>query len=89
MKTLVREVVLNAVRELTKGDKSRIFSPKELKPIIQKTHPDFNMNNLYPEIYAYCSNSPSRQHLPTASNHIYYWKVGERKYRLFDELTDK
>ncbi|MCY4356650.1 MAG: hypothetical protein OXD01_03915 [Gammaproteobacteria bacterium] len=89
MKTLVREVVLNAVRELTKGDKSRIFSPNELKPIIQKTHPDFNMKNLHPEIHAYCPNSPSRQHYHTSSNRIYYWKVGKGKYRLFDELTDK
>jgi len=85
----VREVVWNAVQELTNGNKNFEFAIKDLKPIIQNANPDFKMSNLGPEIYAYCPNSPSRKHYPSAGNRFYYCRVGKGKYRLYDEGRDK
>ena len=81
----VREVVWNAVQELTNGDKNFEFAIKDLKPIIQNKHPNFKMSNLGPEVYAYCANSPSRKHYISAGNLCYYWQISKGKYRLYDE----
>ena len=84
----VREVVWNAVQEVTNGNKSIEFAIKDLKPIIEHRYPKFNMSNLHPEIYAYCVNSPSRRHYLSAGKYFYYWQVKKGKYRLYDEERD-
>lgn len=84
-----REVVWNAVQELTKGDSNIEFAIKDLKPIIETKYPKFVFSNLGPEIHAYCANSPSREHYRSAGNYCYYWKIERGKYRLYDEDRDK
>ncbi len=85
----VRDVVWNAVQELTKGNKNSVFTMKELKPIIERSYPNFNMKNLGPEIHAYCVNSPSRKHYLSGGNYSYYWQIERGKFRLFDQDNDK
>ncbi len=84
-----REVVLDAVQELTKGNKNMDFAVKDVKPIILKKYPDFKMSTLGAQIIAACVNHPSRKHHPSYAKHKHYWRLSIGKYRLYDPEKDK
>ena len=50
----VKQVVWEAVQELTAGDKGYIFSPKEVCEIILKKYPDFNKTTIRCQIISDC-----------------------------------
>lgn len=84
---LVREIVLEAVQELTGGDINVEFSPKEVSTLISNKYPDFKLSNVGPELAAGCPNLPSHHH--HFVKHKYYWRVRPGIYRLYDPKRDK
>ena len=84
---LVREVVLEAVQELTEGDTNVEFAPKEISTIILKKYPDFNTRTARRQLIAGCPNLPSYRH--HSGNHKYYWSVRRGIYRLYNPERDK
>ena len=83
----VKQVVWEAVQELTGGDADIEFAIKDLKPVILDKHPDFNMGNLNPEISSGCVNHPSRHHYTGSED--WYWRIAKGRYRLYNPEQDK
>jgi hypothetical protein len=83
----VRQVVWEAVQELTNSDKKFIFSPKEVKQAVLKKYLSFNKSTIGCQIISDCVGHSSRHHYPGGENR--YWWVDKGKYRLFDPKKDK
>ena len=83
----VREVVLEAVQEFTRGDVNVEFTQKDIAALILQKYPDFNKNTIGAQIIAGCPNHGSYRH--HAGNYKYYWKIGTGKYRLYDPERDE
>ncbi len=83
----VRDVVKEAVQELTGGDGDREFTLKEITTFILQKYPDFNKNTVGAQIIAGCPNHGSYQY--HAGDYKYYWKIGTGKYRLYNSETDE
>ena len=83
----VKDVIWEAVQELTGGNMDVEFAIKDVKPVISKKYPDFKLSNVDAEITADCVNHPSRHH--HSVNEDRYWRVGYGKYRLYDPKTDE
>ena len=83
----VKQVVWEAVLELTDGDIDIEFAIKDIKPVISKKYPDFKLSNVDAEITADCVNHPSRRHHSGTEDR--YWRVGHGKYHLYDPKTDE
>ena len=82
----VKQIVKEAVLEITNKDKTYEFQLKDLRSLILSKHPDFNPNTVISQLYADCVNHPSRHHYPGGEN--LYWYVSRARYRLYDEKTD-
>lgn len=83
-----KEIIWDAVQELTQGKKDVEFAIKEVTAIILKKDPNFKKGTITGYITADCVNHPSR-HQKKVSKDDYYWRVGQGKYRLFDPEKDK
>ena len=83
----VKQIVWEAVQELTGGNTNIEFAIRDIKPVILKKHPDFNMGNLGPEIAAGCVNHPSRRYHSVTDD--LYSRISRGKYRLYDPEKDK
>ena len=83
----VREVVLEAVQELTKKDTKVEFTHKEVYSLILKKYPDFNSGTARLQLIAGCPNQPSYRNF--SGNHKFYWRVRPGIYRLYDPKRDK
>ena len=83
----VREVVLEAVQELTKKDTKIEFALKEVSTLILKKYPDFNIGTARLQLIAGCPNQPSYRNF--SGNHKFYWRVRPGIYRLYDPERDK
>jgi hypothetical protein len=83
----VKQVVWESVQEFTKGDLTKIFSPKDISQIILKKYPTFNKSTVGCQIISDSVNHTSRHHYPGGEDR-YWWKE-KGKYRLFDPTTDK
>ncbi|RKU31274.1 hypothetical protein C6497_01940 [Candidatus Poribacteria bacterium] len=84
----VREVVKDAVDELTNGDKTIEFSIKDVRTLIQNKIPEFKNTTIGAQIAAGCVNHNSREWHPSAK-HNYYWRIKRGKYQLYDSQNDK
>ena len=82
-----REAVLEAVQELTGGNTTVEFAPKEVFDHILKKYPSFNKNTAGAEIIAGCPNHPSYRH--HGGDHKLYWRVGLGTFRLYNPETDR
>ena len=82
----VKQVVWEAVLELTGGNTNIEFAIKDVKPVISEKYPDFKLSNVDAEITADCVNHPSRYH--HFVNEDRYWRVGYGTYRLYDSKND-
>lgn len=82
----VREVVLEAVQELTKKDTKVEFTHKEVYLIILKKYPDFKAATVRGQLTAGCPNHASYRHHP--GNYKYYWWIRPGIYRLYDPKRD-
>ena len=83
-----RDVVRDAVRELTQDKTDVEFTIKDVISVIHKTDSTFKKSTTGAQIIAVCVNHPSRRHHPS-QKHNYYWRVEKGKYRLFDPEKDK
>jgi hypothetical protein len=84
---MVREVVLDAVQELTGGNTNVEFSPKEVSTLILKKYPNFKVGTVHGQLTAGCPNHPSYDR--HSGNHKYYWRIRPKTYRLYDPKRDK
>ena len=82
----VRDVVLEAVQELTGKNTNIEFAPKDVSKLISKKYPDFKLSNVGPELTAGSPNHSSYHHY--SGNHKYYWWVRPGIYRLYDPKRD-
>jgi hypothetical protein len=82
----VKQVVWEAVQEVTKGDKSYIFSPKEITGVVLHKYPSFNKSTVGCQIISDCVGHTSRHHYPGGEDR--YWWVEKGKYRLYDQEND-
>ena len=82
----VKQIVKEAVLEITNKDKTYEFQLKEVRSLILSKYPDFNESTADCQLYADCVNHPSRHHYPGGED--FYWRVSRGRYRLYDEKTD-
>jgi hypothetical protein len=83
----VKEVVREAVDEMTKGNPSLIFSPKEVAEHIHKKYPSFNPHTVNCQLTSDCVNHASRKHFPGGEDRL--WLVERGKFRLFNPNEDQ
>ena len=83
----VRDVVWEAVQELTGKDTNVEFAPKEVSMLILKKYPDFKADTVRGQLIAGCPNHSSYHH--HSGNHKYYWWVSPGIYRLYNPESDK
>lgn len=81
-----RQVVWEAVQEVTRGEREYVFSPKEITQAVLKKYPDFNKSTVGCQIISDCVGHTSRHHYPGGEDR--YWWVDKGKYRLYDSETD-
>ena len=86
-KKLVKQVVWEAVEELTQGKTDFEFAPKDVIAFILEKYPNFNRNTVIGQITADCVNRKSRRH--HSSRDDKYWWIEKGKYRLYDPEKDK
>ena len=84
---LVRDVVLEAARELTGGNANVEFTPKELHVHVRKKYPDFKFGTVHGQLTAACPNARSYDH--HSGDYQYYWRVRHGVYRLYDPEHDE
>ena len=84
---LVRDVVLEAARELTGGDTNVEFAPKELYAHVRTNDPNFKFGTVHGQLTAACPNAPSYIH--HSGDYKYYWRVRNGVYRLYDPERDE
>ena len=84
---LVRDVVLEAARELTDGNTNVEFTPRELLAHVRQEYPNFNPRTVYGQLTAACPNVRSYVHHP--GNYQYYWWVRRGVYHLYDPEHDE
>ena len=86
---LVRDVMLEAVQELTKKDTKVEFKSRDVFTLISKKYPDsnFTIDRVGNQLIMGCPNHTSyHRH---SSTHKYYWTVKKGIFRLYDPERDK
>jgi hypothetical protein len=83
----VKQVVWEAIQELTQGGKDVTFAPKDITTAILKKYPNFNRSAVGCQIISDCVNHRSRHHYPGGDDR--YWWIEKGKYRLYDSERDK
>lgn len=83
----VKQVVWEAVEELTQGKTDFEFAPKDVFALILDKYPNFNRNTVVGQITADCVNRKSRRY--HSSRDDKYWWIEKGKYRLYDPEKDK
>ena len=82
----VRQVVWDAVQELTQGKTDIEFTVKDITAIILKEDPNFKEKTVNWRITEGCVNGPYHH---SSTRYDRYWRVGRGKYRLYDPERDK
>ena len=83
----VKQVVWEAVQEVTGRDEDHVFSPKDVSDNILKKYPTFNKSTVGCQIISDCVNHTSRHHYPGGSDR--YWWIEKGKYRLYVPDKDR
>ena len=83
----VKQVVWEAVQEVTGRDEDHVFSPKDVSDNIHKKYPTFNKSTVGCQIISDCVNHTSRHHYPGGSDR--YWWIEKGKYRLYVPDKDR
>ncbi len=86
-KPAAKEIVWEAVQELTGGKKDVVWTIREVREVIAKKHENFPVGTATNSIYAECVGHNCRPHLPGGQDR--YWKVKTGVYKLYDPQTDK
>ena len=83
----VKQVVWEAVGELTQGKTNVEFTIEGVTTIIQRRYPNFKETTVGAQIAAACVNHPSRHHHSGYEDR--YWRISTGRYRLYDPAKDK
>ena len=83
----VREVVREAVNEMTKSNPTITFTPKEVTDHIHKKYPNFNPATVRCQLTSDCVNHTSRKYYPGGRDTL--WLVERGRFRLFDPENDQ
>jgi hypothetical protein len=84
--TPVKEIIWQAVSEISNGNANFSFSPKDIIGHISSKYPDVNESTIRWQISSDCVNHPSRHHWPGGIDR--YWRIGKGKYRLYQHGID-
>lgn len=82
-----KEIVWEAVQQLTDGDKSVEWTLIRVREVIAKKYENFPIGTATNSIYAECVNHHCRQYIPGGQDR--YWRVKRSVYKLYDSQTDK
>ena len=82
-----KEIVWEAVQQLTGKDKSIEWKLIEVRETIAKKYENFPTGTASNSIYSECVNHHSRQYIPGGQDR--YWQVKRGVYKLYDPETDK
>lgn len=82
-----RQVVYEAMCELTGEDSSTEFTPRQVKNVIQQRYPTFNPRTVYFLLNADTVNSQTFDRYPVTERK--YWRIGFGQYRLYDPERDE
>ena len=82
-----RQVVLEAVQELTGGSKDFEFAPKDVKENISEKYPSFPLAPVNYNIIVDTVNETKHGKIPKEERN--YWRVEKGVYRLYDPEKDK
>ncbi len=82
-----KEIVWEAVQQLTGGDESVEWTLKEMRQIISEKYEGFNRTTADCSVYSECVNHNSRHHYPGGQDR--YWQIKVGVYKLYNPLTDK
>ena len=85
----VKQVLSEAVQELTKGDFNVEFTQKEVLDVILKKYPHFNEHTLRRQMGEGRVNDPAPNHRSVVNPDGKYWWVRKGVYRLYDPEKDK
>ena len=83
----VKQVVWEAVQELTQDKTDIEFTMKEILTLIREDNPDFKEGTVNGQITADTVNHPSRRHHSVTEDK--YWRISKGKYRLYDREKDE
>ena len=83
----IKEVVREAVDEMTSKNATLIFTPKEVTEHIHAKYPTFNPATVRCQLTSDCVNHTSRKYYPGGQDKL--WLVDRGKFRLFDQTNDK
>jgi len=83
----VKQIVWEAVQQITQDNTQQSFSPKEVTQAVLKIYPTFNKATVGCQIISDCVNHTSRHHYPGGEDR--YWWVEKGKYTLFDPNKNK
>ncbi len=83
----VKDVIHNAVKEITGMDIKRVFSPSEVYRLLVSKYPTINKSTVNCQLIADAVNHPSRKHYPGGQRDYYFW-LEKGKYRLYDPQSD-
>ena len=82
-----KEIVWEAVQQLTGGDKTAEWTLREMRQTISQKYEGFNRTTADCSVYSECVNHNSRHHYPGGQDR--YWQVRVGVYKLYDPQTDK
>lgn len=82
----IREIVMKAVKNITDGENSVVFSPIQVISEVLKSYPTVNKNTIRCQLIADCVNHSSRKHYQ--GNQDVFFLVEKGKYRLYDQDND-
>lgn len=85
----VKQVLFEAVQELTKGDFKVEFTQKGVLDVILKKYPHFNEHTLRRQMGEGRVNDPAPNHHSIVNPDGKYWWVKKGVYRLYDPEKDK
>ncbi|GAB6060628.1 DUF7669 domain-containing protein [Desulfonatronum parangueonense] len=83
----VKQIVWECVKEFTKGETSKTFTPKDIIDLIHKTIPEIKRSTIRCQIISDSVNHPSRHHYPSGVDR--YLRLDKGEYRLYDPGNDE
>ncbi len=82
----VRDVIIDAIKEITKGDYSIKFTPVDVIKVVLEKYPEMNKNTVRCQVISNCINHPSRKYYQGGKDLCF--RVDKGSYRLYDPKKD-
>jgi len=82
----VKDVIVDAIKAITKGDYSIKFTPVEVIESVLKKYPDMNKNTVRCQIISNCVNHPSRKYYQGGKELCF--RIDKGNYKLYNPEKD-